>query len=186
MRYAATYPLRSTLPLQHPAPPDQTKKGKEKKRKEKKDKLTIHAPGNSFTERLSSPAPLDYEPPSFPSLYWPFPVLGTQAYYLYHPYDVWRFTLLWTLLFYGGVHLAASGFAVGVQWRRNWKAVWLVPVLYAGVAGIEALIAGSVVGGLGGVYTAGYFRMSTWIPFVWAFISTLVLILSSFAIQGGL
>lgn len=39
---------------------------------------------------------------------------------------------------------------------------------------------------IGGVYNAGYFRMSTWIPFVWALINTLVLILSSFAIQGGL
>ena len=39
---------------------------------------------------------------------------------------------------------------------------------------------------LGGVYNAGYFRMSTWIPFVWALINALVLILSSFAIHGGL
>ena len=37
-----------------------------------------------------------------------------------------------------------------------------------------------------GVYQAGYFEMSTWIPFVWAVINTLVLILSSFAIYGGL
>lgn len=39
---------------------------------------------------------------------------------------------------------------------------------------------------IGAVYQSGYYRMSTWIPFVWAFINTLVLILSSFAIQGGL
>ena len=39
---------------------------------------------------------------------------------------------------------------------------------------------------LGGVYQSGYFKMSTWIPFVWALISALVLILSSFAIHGGL
>lgn len=39
---------------------------------------------------------------------------------------------------------------------------------------------------LGGVYQAGYFEMSTWIPFVWAIINMLVLILSSFAIYGGL
>ena len=39
---------------------------------------------------------------------------------------------------------------------------------------------------IGGVYTAGYFRMSTWIPFSWGIINALVLILSSFAIQGGL
>ena len=39
---------------------------------------------------------------------------------------------------------------------------------------------------LGAVYNAGGFRMSTWIPFAWSIISVLVLILSSFSIQGGL
>lgn len=62
-----------------------------------------------------------------------------------------------------------------------------MPVIYAVLGGIEGVVAGSVIGGLlGGVYNAGYFRMSTWIPFVWALINALVLILSSFAIQGGL
>ena len=52
---------------------------------------------------------------------------------------------------------------------------------------LEGLIAGSIVGGLlGGVYQSGYFEMSTWIPFVWGCINALVLILSSFAIYGGL
>ena len=39
---------------------------------------------------------------------------------------------------------------------------------------------------LGGVYNAGYYKMSTWIPFFWALVNTLVLVLSSFAIQGSL
>lgn len=39
---------------------------------------------------------------------------------------------------------------------------------------------------LGAIYEAGSFRMSTWIPFVWALINSLVIVLSSFAIQGGL
>lgn len=39
---------------------------------------------------------------------------------------------------------------------------------------------------LGGIYKAGSFRMSTWIPLTWGIINALVLILSSFAIQGGL
>lgn len=39
---------------------------------------------------------------------------------------------------------------------------------------------------LAGVYSAGFFRMSTWIPFSWGVINALVLIISSFAIQGGM
>ncbi|KAF2144127.1 uncharacterized protein K452DRAFT_153465 [Aplosporella prunicola CBS 121167] len=140
----------------------------------------------SFIYRQNSVAPLDYETPPFPSLYWPFPIRGPQSYYLYHAGDVWRFTFTWTLICFGAVHLATAGYAVVVQWR-NWRVIWIVPLLYAIIGGIEAIIAGSIVGGLlGGVYNSGYFSMSTWIPFVWALISTFVLILSSFAIQGGL
>jgi hypothetical protein len=39
---------------------------------------------------------------------------------------------------------------------------------------------------LSGIYTAGFFKMSTWIPLSWGIINAVVLILSSFAIQGGL
>lgn len=101
----------------------------------------------SFVQRLSSIAPLDYVTPPFPGLYWPFPVRGTQANYLYHPEDIWRFTLLWTIILFEAVHMATSGHAVIMQWR-SWKIVWVIPVLYAVVGGIEAVIAGSVVGGL--------------------------------------
>ncbi|TID14545.1 integral membrane protein [Venturia nashicola] len=133
-----------------------------------------------------NPAPRDYVVPPFPGLYWPFPLRSGRASYLYHATDIWRFTVLWTLLFYGAVHLSAAGYAMIIG-RKNWKVIWIVPVVYVLIGGTEAVIAGSIVGGLiGGVYNAGYFRMSTWIPFVWALINTLVLILSSFAIQGGL
>ncbi|ORX94293.1 hypothetical protein BCR34DRAFT_225879 [Clohesyomyces aquaticus] len=140
----------------------------------------------SFIQRVDSAAPPGYESPQFPSLYWPLPVRGAQAYYLYHPTDIWRFTTYWTLLFFAAIHVAAAGWACLVQWR-NWKIIWVAPVLYVVVGGFEGLIAGSIVGGLlGGVYNAGYFRMSTWVPFVWALVNALVLILSSFAIHGGL
>lgn len=65
--------------------------------------------------------------------------------------------------------------------------VWIVPVVYCVVGGIEALLAGSVVGlVLGAVYSAGYYKMSTWIPFLWGQVNVLVIILGSFSIQGGL
>lgn len=65
--------------------------------------------------------------------------------YLYRTGDIWRFTLFWTLLVYGAFHLAASGYAMAMQWK-NWKFVWAIPVAYVIVAGIEAVLAGSVVG----------------------------------------
>ncbi|KAK5714365.1 pre-mRNA cleavage and polyadenylation factor (CPF) complex subunit [Elasticomyces elasticus] len=99
---------------------------------------------------------------------------------------MWRFTLFWTLICVVGVHMTAAGYAVVMQWR-NWKLIWITPVVYLVLGGMEALIAGNVVGGLlGGVYSVGYFRMSTWIPLSWGVVNAMVLILSSFAIQGGL
>ncbi|KAF2794381.1 hypothetical protein K505DRAFT_304142 [Melanomma pulvis-pyrius CBS 109.77] len=140
----------------------------------------------SFIQRVDSAVPAGYETPAFPSLYWPLPLRAVKPYYLYRPGDIWRFTTAWTLIFFGAVHLVVAAWACIVQWR-NWKLIWMAPILYAIVGGLEGLIAGSVVGGLlGGVYQAGYFKMSTWIPFVWALVNALVLILSSFAIHGGL
>ncbi|KAF2015509.1 hypothetical protein BU24DRAFT_179696 [Aaosphaeria arxii CBS 175.79] len=140
----------------------------------------------SFIQRVDSAVPLGYQTPGFPSLYWPLPVSATSPYYLYHPSDIWRFTTLWTVLFFGGVHLVVSAWACMVQWR-NWKLIWITPIFYVVVGGIEGIIAGSIVGGLlGAVYQAGYFKMSTWIPFIWALVNAVVLILSSFAIHGGL
>lgn len=55
------------------------------------------------------------------------------------------------------------------------------------VAGLEALLAGSIVGLiLGAVYNAGYFRMSTWTPLFWGMVNMLVLISGGFRIQGGM
>ncbi|KAF2875066.1 hypothetical protein BDV95DRAFT_603838 [Massariosphaeria phaeospora] len=140
----------------------------------------------SFIQRVDSAAPIGYETPAFPSLYWPLPMSAIKPHYLYYPSDIWRFTTVWTLLFFGAVHLVVAIWACAVQWR-SWKLIWITPIIYAVIGGFEGLIAGSVVGGLlGGVYQAGYFQMSTWVPFVWAFVNALILILSSFAIHGGL
>lgn len=65
--------------------------------------------------------------------------------------------------------------------------VWIVPVVYVVLGGLEALLAGTMVGlVLGAVYNAGYFAMSTWTPLLWGIINMLVLVVSSFRIQGGL
>lgn len=67
--------------------------------------------------------------------------------YLYDAYSMWRFTLLWTLIDVIGVHLITAAYAMLIQWRR-WKFIWLTPVLFGLIGGLEAAIAGNVVGGL--------------------------------------
>lgn len=147
---------------------------------------TSLAQSHILNQNVISPKPQDYVTPGFPSLYWPFPITGDQASYLYNASDIWRFTLYWTLIPYAAMHLAASAYAVIIQWR-NWKIIWITPFIFAAGGGAEAFIAGSCVGGLlAAVYNAGHFRMSTWVPFVWGLINSLILILSSFAIQGAL
>lgn len=139
---------------------------------------------------LQSTAPLDYATPPFPSLYWPYHPKPGVANYLYYSHDIWRYTLLWTLIVYAILHLLVAAFAVLRQFgkgKKAWQYVWIIPLVYIFVAGVEAVLAGSIVGLiLGAVYNAGYFRMSTWIPLIWALINGLILILSSFSIQGGL
>lgn len=83
--------------------------------------------------------------PPFPSLYWPPKIDSNEDHYLYHTRDVWRFTFFWTLLIFEGAHVAVSLYALAIQWR-NWKVMLGVGVLYMVVAGVEAVLAGGVVG----------------------------------------
>jgi hypothetical protein len=46
-----------------------------------------------------------------------------------------------------GVHLVAAGYACLVQYR-NWKVIWVALIIFGIVGGIQAVIAGSIVGGL--------------------------------------
>ncbi|KAI9749331.1 MAG: hypothetical protein M1815_002581 [Lichina confinis] len=125
--------------------------------------------------------------PSFPSLYWPVPGRASSATYLHDYKDIWRFTLFWTLLVYGIVHLGAGLYAVAMQQRKSWRVTWMLPLVFLLVAGLEAAMAGSVIGLiLAGLYLTGRFQMSTWIPLVWALINVLVIVLSSFSIQGAI
>lgn len=102
---------------------------------------------NSFLKLKVDPKPLSYENPPFPSLYWPFPVSGAQTTYLYDADPMWRFTLYWTLICVGGTHVIAALYACMIQYR-NWKLIWLAPLVFAVVGLVEASIAGNVVGGL--------------------------------------
>jgi hypothetical protein len=69
--------------------------------------------------------------------------------YLYYSADIWRFTLLWTLIIFGIFYMATAAVAVGMhvgRGKRSYKWVWIIPVGYAAIAGVEALLAGSFIG----------------------------------------
>lgn len=53
------------------------------------------------------------------------------------------------MIIYALFHLGAAGIALAMQVgkrRSNWKFLWMVPIFYLVVAGLEALFAGSIVG----------------------------------------
>ncbi|KAH7328613.1 hypothetical protein B0I35DRAFT_473298 [Stachybotrys elegans] len=135
--------------------------------------------------------PPGYQSPEFPALNIQniYDETADGRYTLYYVSDVVRFTVQWTLILYGAFHIGAVIIAMATHgWNKSsWKYVWAVPLIYLVTAAVEALVAGSIVGAIvGAVYTFGYYEMNTWIPCVWGVINLLVLIISSFSIQGGL
>ena len=100
---------------------------------------------SASSRRIENPAPVDYITPDFPSLYWPFEPRSRPPAYLYYTSDVWRFTILWTLIVYAAVYFTASVYAVFVN-MKHWKFLWMIPLVYAFVGGLEAVLAGSFVG----------------------------------------
>ena len=124
--------------------------------------------------KTTTVVPENYTTPPFPSLYWLIgPDNLVKPRYLYHVRDVWRFNLFWTIIIFEAVHLLAGTYAVVIVWwggkvrlkdhgkedregkdkkeggEESWKklkVLWMVPVVYGVVAGVEAVMAGSVVG----------------------------------------
>lgn len=122
----------------------------------------------------TTPVPTSYKCPPFPSLYWLIgPPTVVQPAYIYGIRDSWRFTLYWTIIVFEAAHLLVAIYAVAMVWwggrekrvkggmgrkgRGKGKdklgrilsrisGMWAVPIVYGIVAGIEALLAGSVVG----------------------------------------
>ncbi|CAK7562918.1 MAG: hypothetical protein SEPTF4163_000774 [Sporothrix epigloea] len=98
---------------------------------------------------FSQPPP-GYVTPPFPGLYWP-PQTPTPHGSLYYLYDIWRFTLLWTMILYAIFHFGAAVIALSTQLifsdrPEYWRYLWTIPAVYTVVAGLEALFAGSFVG----------------------------------------
>lgn len=63
--------------------------------------------------------------------------------HLYYTDDIWRFTLYWTLILFAGFHLASGVYAF---FMMPSKLSLGIPLLFAIVGGIEATMAGSIVG----------------------------------------
>jgi len=90
--------------------------------------------------------PAGYRPLQFPSLCWP-----PERCVIYSVYDSWRFTLNWTVILFVGFHLSAAAIALLMQAgkpRSIWTYLVAVPIVYTIVAGVEAVVAGSIVGSL--------------------------------------
>ncbi|KAG8697622.1 hypothetical protein FRC08_006410 [Ceratobasidium sp. 394] len=137
--------------------------------------------------------PEGYVVPSFPSLYDPrfefkdsaldTTPLGTH--YLYYSFDVYRFTLYWTLIFYASSFALCGTCAllVRVLSKRRAPKLFVTVVLAFILTGTFLAVVGSAIVGyvLAAVYSVGYFSMSTWVPFLWALILTLVAVMGSYS-----
>lgn len=110
--------------------------------------LTAHSSPSASSPTPTPYPPTDYKSPAWPSLFWP-PL--DDRYVLYGLFDMWRFTLYWTLVMFAAFHWAVIGIALFVQIgkrRTNWRYLWTIPIIYSVMAGLEALIAGSVTGAM--------------------------------------
>lgn len=96
--------------------------------------------------------PSQYRTPPFPSLnvHTLADETDDKIYTLYHITDIWRFTVLWTVIVYAVFHLGAILITLATHGfkRRSWKLLWLAPIVYLSVAGVEAIISGSVIGAM--------------------------------------
>lgn len=126
--------------------------------------------------------PIGYTVPPFPSLHWPGHEdrAMDERLYLIFSSDVRRFTILWTLAIFGGVHLVAGLLAVASSYyssimhraralKLSAAGCAVIIIAYTVLGLVKGALVGAVVGVcLTAVYTAGSLDMSTWIPFTLA------------------
>ncbi|KAI8347312.1 hypothetical protein BD560DRAFT_411031 [Blakeslea trispora] len=147
--------------------------------------------------------------PAWPSLYWPFePVadISHSLYYLngifqkkkktnfykknnislYVYYsDIWRFTTVWCLFFSLVIYLPAGIWAflmLAKSRTLKWYVLMVIPFIFVLGGCIASFVTGSIIGvALAFIYNSGFFVMSTWIPFLWALIHILIVIIGSYS-----
>ena len=110
---------------------------------------TRNAQMSLFHHPFNGP-PDGYQTPRFPSLnvQTVYDTTPRRVYTLYYIKDVWRFTVIWTVIIYALFHLAAVIIALFTHGRRmsTWKYLWAIPIIYIVIAGLQAVVTGSIVG----------------------------------------
>lgn len=93
--------------------------------------------------------------------------------------------MIWSLLFSLVIYLPAGIWAFIMLWKSKtlkWYFLVLVPFIFVVGGSIASFVIGSIIGvALAFVYNAGFFVMSTWIPFLWALIHILVVLVGSYS-----
>ncbi|RHZ84747.1 hypothetical protein Glove_77g27 [Diversispora epigaea] len=116
--------------------------------------------------------------PAWPSLYWPINT-EIEKIYLTDPTDIWKFTVLWTIIFFTIIYSLAGLLAWAVFRKYRWS--FLIPISFVIVALLTGLVGGTIVGFLlKSLYRSGNFDMSVWIPFLWGLIQAFLLLLGCF------
>ncbi|KAF8527323.1 hypothetical protein JB92DRAFT_2783596 [Gautieria morchelliformis] len=138
-----------------------------------------------------------------PSIFLP---IQPNGQYLQNAGDVYVFTLYWSFIFYTPLFVITGACAALLLALKPLRSIHALPttstvsnngkltnslpkraIVYGGVVFLVYIIVGTglavigstVVGFLiAGVYEAGRFQVSTWVPFVWALLQTLVALTS--------
>ncbi|KAI8360691.1 hypothetical protein EDC96DRAFT_513091 [Choanephora cucurbitarum] len=130
--------------------------------------------------------------PDWPSLYWPFEpgfdilnLVADISHSLYYLNDIWRFTTVWCLFFSLVIYLPAGIWAflmLAKSRTLKWYILIVIPFIFVLGGCIASFVTGSIIGvALAFIYNSGFFVMSTWIPFLWALIHILIVIIGSYS-----
>ncbi|KAG2202849.1 hypothetical protein INT46_001692 [Mucor plumbeus] len=130
--------------------------------------------------------------PAWPSLYWPFGpdfdplnLVADIPHSLYYLQDIWRFTMIWSVLFSLAIYLPAGIWAfimLAKSRTLKWYVLIMIPLIFVVGGSIASFVIGSIMGvALAFVYNSGFFVMSTWIPFLWALIHILIVLVGSYS-----
>ncbi|KAL7751400.1 hypothetical protein RI367_003260 [Sorochytrium milnesiophthora] len=125
--------------------------------------------------------PNDYTSPSWPSLYNPLNRQTTGGVFMYYREDIWRFSLIWSVVLFTVVYGAAGCWGYTVFFRRT-RWAFLLPVVFLFTAGLVGTLFGSIFGlVIAAVYNAGAFKMSTWTPFLWSLLQVLISVIGAYS-----